>query len=231
MGVTTLELEPGLMAHASGALWLPETGVALVADAHLGYGWAQRRRGALGPVRDSASDKKLAAMMDELQPKKIVFLGDLVHAPKPAPGERAAIEETLRAILNKTEVIAVRGNHDRAFGRDFAELGIPVVMQWRHRNLVAIHGDRVVAVGENERAIAGHFHPAFGLRDAAGAYQRLPVFLISQRAIILPAFSPFAAGFDVRDGMPGEAQELLATANPAMVAASGKRVVSLGCRQ
>ena len=47
-----MTLLPGLAAHPSGALWIPESRTLLVADLHLGYGWAQRRRGELGPLAD-----------------------------------------------------------------------------------------------------------------------------------------------------------------------------------
>src|SRR5687768_17009308 len=88
----TVELAHGRFAHASGALWLPDADTILLADVHLGFGWALRRRGQLGPVQDSAVRKKLFDVVDELRPRVVVFLGDVVHAPRPAPAEREAIE-------------------------------------------------------------------------------------------------------------------------------------------
>ncbi|MEJ7607597.1 MAG: hypothetical protein WKF37_15335 [Bryobacteraceae bacterium] len=70
----TLELAPGRVAHASGALWLPEVKTLLIADIHLGYGWALRRRGQLGPVQDPGTRQKLEAVFAELRPESVVWV-------------------------------------------------------------------------------------------------------------------------------------------------------------
>src|SRR5690349_11353616 len=97
-GEKLIDLGQGRMAHASGALWLPDRRTVLVADVHLGFGWALRRRGQLGPVSDAGVGRKLASVAAELQPETIVFLGDLVHAPRPTPQERDLVETTLGAL-------------------------------------------------------------------------------------------------------------------------------------
>src|ERR1700685_4287556 len=91
----SITLLPGLHAHTSGALWIPESHTAVIADAHLGYSWAQRRRGELGPLADGRTREKLVRLCDELEPQRIVFLGDLVHAPRPCQPERQWIEEAI----------------------------------------------------------------------------------------------------------------------------------------
>ncbi len=222
-----IEIAPGMFAHASGALWLPETRTALLADVHLGYGWAQRRRGQLGPVEDGGIRDKLTAVIDELEPKLLVFLGDLVHAPKPAAEERALVEGTLCSIAARAGLIVVRGNHDRAFAQDYPALGIGVVEQWHGAGLIAIHGDRPYVPQPPARVVAGHLHPAIGVRDDAGASRRIPVFLIGPQACVLPAFSPFAAGFDVAGGLPAETGKLFGQGPIEIIAATGRRVVRL----
>ena len=214
--------------HASGALWIPESRTILIADAHLGYGWAQRRRGELGPVRDLQSREKLAALLEELSPQEVVFLGDLVHAPRPADQERAFIEETLRYIAKLAPITIVRGNHDRAFARDFPNLGLTIIEEWRAGNLVAIHGDRPYIAQPNETVIAGHLHPSLSIEDAAGVKLRVRVFLIGDGLIILPAFSPFAAGLDLSRGLSPKLQQLLKNRKIQAVAATGKRTLLLG---
>lgn len=203
-----LELLPGVFGHASGALWIEERRTLLIADAHLGYGWAQRRRGELGPVGDGRAQDRLLEVAAELEPSKVVFLGDVVHAPRPAPEERALIEKTLAAMQQRTEVIVVQGNHDRGFARDFGRLGIPLVGRWQSvaadgSPLLAIHGDgRLPETPEGGWLIAGHVHPSLSLKDAAGARHRLRVFAMGDRVLLLPAFSPFAAGWDLQRGLP-----------------------------
>src|SRR3954453_9478569 len=112
---TLMPILRGLEAHASGALWLPDTQTALIADIHLGYSWAQRRRGELGPLADARTREKLFATRDQLQPRRFVFLGDIVHAPRPCAPERTWIEEILNDLASDAQLVAVRGNHDRRF--------------------------------------------------------------------------------------------------------------------
>jgi uncharacterized protein len=223
-----IEIRPGFLAHRSGALWLVDSRTLLLADVHLGYGWAQRRRGELGPLRDEETRAKLLGVAAELQPATIVFLGDLVHAPNPAAEERRLIENTLSELAACARLITVLGNHDRRFLRDFPEAAVETATQWQTPcGWLALHGDCV----PNPPAlplILGHLHPAIVFADAAGASQRLPVFLCNHGAIVLPAFSPFAAGYVINRGLPAEWEAFLGTAPLHLIAATGQRVAALG---
>lgn len=221
-----LELAPGRWAHASGALWLSESRTALLADVHLGYGWAMRRRGQLGPVDEAAVKQKLLATAAELQPETIVFVGDVVHAPRPGAEERAGIEATLSELAKLAELILIPGNHDRGFQRDYPGAALRVAADWRGCGVVAVHGHILPA--STGHLVLGHLHPALGIVDHAGATQKVPVFVVSSRATVLPAFSPLAAGGDIRMHMPPAIGALLDESKTRVVAASGKRVVDLG---
>ncbi len=220
-----LQLAPDRMAHASGALWLPDSRTLLIADAHLGYGWAQRRRGQLGPVRDTRSAPKIDAVMKSLKPERVVMLGDVVHAPHPTGEERDAVEQALRSLAAQAELIIVRGNHDRGFARDFGHLHIPLLETWSEGNVTAVHGDRINARAlESGHVIAGHLHPVLPLRDAAGASRRVRVFAAAVSFTILPAFSPYAGGFDISVGLPPPFD----SESVQIAAVTGTRVFALG---
>src|SRR3989442_1602912 len=45
--------------------------------------------------------------------------------------------------------------------------------------------------------VMGHEHPAVKLKDELGAVVSVPAFLVTDRLIVLPAFSPLALGVDV----------------------------------
>jgi len=225
--VRLVEIAPGHHAHASGALWIPEPRTVVIADAHLGYGWALRRRGQLGPVVDEVARDKVRAAIDELQPATIVFLGDVVHAPRPDPREHELVESTLRALAQHAKVVIVLGNHDRGFARDFPHIGIELVPQWTMDGLIGLHGDKPAGVSAS-KFLVGHLHPALSVRDDAGASQRIPVFLIGASAYVLPAFSPFAAGFAVNVRLPADVRQVLGQGEINVIAATGKRVVKLG---
>lgn len=223
------QIWPGILAHASGGLWLEDSATLAVADLHLGYGWAQRRRGQLGPLADRETYAKLIHLMDELSPRKMLLMGDIVHAPNPGIEEALFIESTLREITRRAELICIRGNHDRRFHEDFAGLEIPLLETWAEGCLTVVHGDRLPkSLDANTHLAIGHLHPAVGLEDAAGVKQKLPAFLIAGRIVVLPAFSPFATGMDLWREFPVELAALAQDAIPEAIAATGARVVKLG---
>ncbi len=198
-----VEVRPGMFACPGPALWVAEERSLLMADPHLGYAWAQRRRGQLGPLTSGDARERVVSLMKRFQPKRLIVAGDLVHAPRPTFDERREIEATVREISRGCEVILVRGNHDRGFGRDFAGLPVRVVESWEGEGYVVAHGDSpAFRWPERATAILGHWHPAASVRDAAGARIRYPAFLIWRRAIVLPAFSPFSKGLDIGRGVP-----------------------------
>jgi len=219
-----------LWAHPSGALWIPESQTALVADVHLGYSWAQRRRGELGPLADEAAKGKLLHLAEELKPLEIVFLGDLVHAPRPCAPERQWIEELLTDLSLRSKIVCVRGNHDRAFAREFGHLPVVTVESWSAPGILALHGDRLaqVPIPESGLLILGHLHPSLALRDASGANQRVPLFLVTPHCLVLPAFSPFARGLDVAGGLPAELNACFRDSVIQAFAATHTRVAALG---
>jgi uncharacterized protein len=221
-----LELAPGRWAHASGALWLSECRTALLADVHLGYGWALRRRGQLGPVQEGAVRRKLTATIADLQPKTIVFVGDIVHAPRPGKQERAAIEAALAELAGHAELVLIPGNHDRGFARDYPGAAIRIADDWRDCGLLAVHGHSLPAT--TDHLVLGHIHPALGIQDDAGASQKVPVFVSSERVTVLPAFSPLSAGGDIRVHMPQAVSKMMSRESTRVIAASGRRVLNLG---
>jgi metallophosphoesterase superfamily enzyme len=129
----------------------------------------------------------------------------------------------------RCEVILVRGNHDRGFGRDFGGLGVEVVDSWEGDGYVAAHGDtREFHWPEGAIAVLGHWHPAASLKDAAGARLRYPAFLVWPEAIVLPAFSPFSKGLDIRRGIPPDLRELVGNRDaPQCVAVTPREAIWL----
>jgi metallophosphoesterase superfamily enzyme len=171
----------------------------------------------------------LLGVRDQLQPSRYVFLGDVVHAPRPCEPERAGIEETLRELSSSAELIAVRGNHDRRFAAEFAHLAFQDLVIWSERFVTAAHGDRMdFKWPPDHTLVLGHLHPALAIRDASGANHKMPVFLANRHCLVLPAFSPFARGYDVISGLPPELLGCFGGEEIEVYAATGKKVARLG---
>ncbi|MGI4985717.1 MAG: ligase-associated DNA damage response endonuclease PdeM [Janthinobacterium lividum] len=176
----------------------PLTGSLLIADVHFGKAATFRAAGIAVP--DGTTGDNLARI-DRLiarhDPRRIVFLGDLLHA---RPAQAASIVDALlawRARHPALELILVRGNHDMHAGSPAAQLGIREVDEpWQLGGWTLCHHPDAVAGGY---VLAGHEHPTFLLR-AAGDALRLPCFRFGAALGVLPAFGDFTGGYpsDVR---------------------------------
>jgi metallophosphoesterase superfamily enzyme len=73
--------------------------------------------------------------------------------------------------------------------------------------------------------VFGHLHPVVTMEDRTGALRRMPAFLRSRRAIVLPSFSPSAGGVDVTRGIPGELRDLVGRGPVQVAVTTGRRVI------
>ena len=210
---TRLEIASGLWIDARRAAWLSDARVLVVADLHLGYAWAHRHAGQLLPVATGEDTlPRLRVLIDEYEPRELVLLGDIVHAAAPVP----ALLDSLRALVQefaaRTILRAVLGNHDRHLAALLRDAAIDLPLRTAHRvpphHLLHGDGDDQVTAERHFAAIAltggriimGHEHPVISLSDGVASHLRAPCFLVAPELLILPAFSPWAAGADVRAG-------------------------------
>ena len=135
---------------------------------------------------------RLSALVDRLQPKVVVALGDSFHdddgADRLSPEDRAA----LAGLQSGRDWIWIAGNHDSALppglaGRHLGELSVGP-LTFRHEP----------AEGHADGEIAGHLHPAARV-VGRGKSVRRRCFAGDGHRLILPAFGAYAGGLDVRD--------------------------------
>lgn len=178
----------------SGALYLPDDQMLIVADMHLEKGTSWARRGIFLPPYDTC--QTLAALTSAVafyQPKMLVFLGDSFHdAGGPSRLEQKVLDD-LSAICAKQETYWITGNHDPEKshllpGHSCAELGIGGI------RLVHIPGGSLDHAGE----IAGHLHPAASVVGRGRAVKRR-CFVTDGLRMILPAFGSYTGGLNIRD--------------------------------
>ena len=179
----------GWILSPEGAAIHPTERTAVIADVHLGYEWARASKGDCLPAHSLAETvAKLATLLDRGPVDQLIVAGDLVESPLPC--RRTA--EDLRGLTRwlgarQVSLLLVPGNHDprQAAGT----LQTREVAGW-----TIGHGHRPI---DAPRSISGHIHPVL---RAGGV--TAPCFLVGQRTIILPAFSPNAAGWNVVAGFP-----------------------------
>ncbi len=155
--------------------------VAVVADVHLGYEWARGRGGDCIPAHSLAETiVKLTSLLGRSALERLIVAGDLVESSRFCRRTNQDVSDLTRWLSERgvsLEVLA--GNHDPP--RDPPTQASCVVNDW-----TIAHGHEPI---DALRTIRGHHHPAL---RAVGV--SAPCFLVSESAIVLPAFSPNAAG-------------------------------------
>jgi len=173
------------------AVWL-EPRWLVVADAHLGKAATFRARGV--PVPEGTTQANLArltALVEATQPRRLVFLGDLLHA-REAHGQTMRHFALWRARHARLPMTLVEGNHDRHAGAPPPALDIEVVDEpWSVQGIALCHHPQAIA---GRHAVAGHLHPCVRLHGAANDTVRLPCFWQRPGLLMLPAFGEFTGG-------------------------------------
>ena len=190
-----MEIAPGIFLDPRRALWMEEHGTLAVADLHLGYAWAQRHAGMLLPIHtpDNTIDR-LVALAEEYRPTQVVLLGDIVHRAVPLP----AIRDELRLLSAKLSptIRWIAGNHDRGLDTLLEQPIEPHLELGPH---LLTHGaEECPLPAAPGWLIMGHEHPAIHLHDGVTTSVKCPCFLAGPRILILPAFSHWAAGTNIR---------------------------------
>lgn len=207
---SVLEIAPGIHVDARRALWLPGTGTLSVSDLHLGYAWAHRHSGQMLPLgMKEQTVTRLAELLDTYSPQELVLLGDIVHRAVPVPALENELRRLWEEIGSRTALHWVAGNHDGRLAQLLCDLRLPVKLMPEHRAgpHLLVHGDaaeenaaaHLASVrGTAGRVILGHEHPAFTLTDGVASSMKCPCFAGSSELVVLPAFSEWAAGGDIR---------------------------------
>jgi DNA ligase-associated metallophosphoesterase len=177
------------------AYWHRESAL-LVADPHWGKAATFRAGGIPVPSGTTGEAiERLDSLVQRTSARKVIFLGDLLHAKPGRSKEMFAALETWRRTRSEIEVTLVRGNHDRRAGDPPAGLCFDCVdAPYRMGPFVFAHHPVTHPEGY---VIAGHVHPGIRLYGRARQRERLPCFLFSASVAILPAFGDFTGLGDI----------------------------------
>nr|WP_202760234.1 ligase-associated DNA damage response endonuclease PdeM [Delftia acidovorans] len=175
---------------AQHALWWPAQGTLFIADLHLGKAATFRARGIPVPAGTTQGNlDRLSALLQGLPVRRLVVLGDFLHAAQArTPSVLAALADW-RLRHAALEVVLVRGNHDSHAGDPPSALGISVVDEpWRLGPFAGCHYPQEAPACH---VLAGHVHPAVVLRGPGRDALRLPCFAVHPGFTLLPAFGLF----------------------------------------
>jgi len=194
----SLTVAPGLVLDARRAAWFSEAGVLAIADTHLGYAWAERRRGQLLPVPADDTAARLEQLLQTYPTQTVVMVGDCVHQAAAMPVLATVLREFCHRItVGGRRLVGVLGNHDRELPARVRDWSLPmeVVPAFSIPGFHFVHGDQpLLRPPAGARIVSGHEHPSLSLGDGVATRAKVPAFLLGDRSLLLPAFSLWAAG-------------------------------------
>jgi uncharacterized protein len=175
---------------ASRALHWPAAATLFVADVHLGKAAAFRAGGVALPRGGTQADlARLSALLARTNARRLVVLGDFLHA---AAGRVAALDTAFRAwraTHADVGMTLVRGNHDDHAGDPPATWGVDVVPE--PHPLAPFLACHIPVTPTTGYALCGHVHPGVLLSGGRDDSARLSCFVLGARRAILPAFGGF----------------------------------------
>ena len=186
-----IEGPDGWRLTPEGAAVHPPEKLAVIADVHLGYEWARGAGGDCLPAHSLAETlAKLARLLGRTSIARLVVAGDLVESPAPCRRTSSDLRALFGWLADRgVELIPVLGNHDPQGSK-------APPLTYQVAGWTVAHGHRPIRTG---KSISGHHHPVLRA-DGLTA----PCFLVGPSTIVLPAFTPNAAGLPVGSiGTPG----------------------------
>ena len=169
------------------AVYWPRKQTLLVADTH--WGKAATLRAAAIPIpggTTTADMERLSAVLQATGAKRMVLLGDAIHAREGRAARTLHAVAEWRAAHAALDILLVRGNHDRRSGDPPANLNIrcadapvpdaPFVFQ------------HFPGKAEAGYALAGHMHPAIRLTGRGKEKKTLVCYWFTDCCGVLPAF-------------------------------------------
>jgi DNA ligase-associated metallophosphoesterase len=197
-----LHIGDDLVFDVRRAAWFPHERVLVVADLHLGYAGAHRMSGQLMPIPPTNDTlARLTELQRDYEPREIVVLGDIVHRAMALPVLAKEVRELFDVLSARAQLTFVAGNHDRNLAAVLREWMLPIelIKSREFENYRLAHGDAAIPQNNGAlRIVMGHEHPAISIGDGVTTSQKCPCFLVSENLIVLPAFSRWAAGTDIR---------------------------------
>lgn len=178
------------------AYW-PARETLFVSDLHWGKA-ATLRAAAIAIPGGTTSEglEQLTCALLRTRARRVVLLGDLIHARQGRAERTLSALEVWRAGNAGIEMMLVRGNHDQAAGDPPLSLGIECVdAPYLDAPFVYKHMPK----GSHEGyTLAGHIHPAIRLAGLGAERATLPCFWFSRTVGILPAFGPLTGTSKIR---------------------------------
>ena len=188
--------------HPERALFWKKKRYLFIADPHFGKAASFRSQGIAIPSGTTETDlHRLSNIIEETEPKKLIVIGDLMHAAVGKAKQVLKIIDKWRQIHVELPITLVQGNHDRR--------STPLPQEFRLNEVSAkFLSDPFVCTHQPEQpegnyVLAGHIHPGIKISGLGKHKEYLPCFYFGEKYALLPAFGSFTGLAAVRQH-PGD---------------------------
>ena len=192
-----LDVAKGVEVTRDFALFLRGERALVISDLHLGFEGALAEQGVSIPrFQRRVILERLGRMLDRVKAEKVIVAGDFKHEfSRNLTDEWIEVKQVRRFLRDRVSPVLVRGNHDNYLATILGDVGLILQERADVGGYTIVHGHEEVST--LHPIIMGHEHPAVKLKDELGAVVSVPAFLVTDRLVVLPAYSPLALGVDV----------------------------------
>ena len=158
----------------------------IISDVHLGKAGHFRKNGIALPQSSHDEDLRVIdILIQNWEPKWIIFLGDLFHSGKNVEWQSF---KKWRISHSTVEMHLVLGNHEIYPEEEYSILGVNCFHQYLAEPFIFIHDEEMVNASDMIFTISGHIHPAIRMKGIGRQSLRIPCFYIEKSKAFLPAF-------------------------------------------
>ncbi len=168
------------------AIWWPSKKALIVSDVHLGKVTHFRKNGIPAPAALISKEfKKIKLLLEVYQPEQLIVVGDLFHSNINTEWDAFV---NLIADFKQTQVVLVRGNHDKMAAYLLKQSGIKAMHTYLIEPFEFSHEPIEHA---SHYVFSGHVHPGVSLYGHAKQSLSVPCFYFGKHYALLPAFGNF----------------------------------------
>ena len=171
-------------------LYIPSYEMLVISDWHLGKLNHFRRSGFFVPSPDPQEEfDRLNLILNDLQVKEVVFLGDLFHSSWNEDWEKFKL--FVNSYFHKIDFTLTKGNHDILADHHFLQINLKVKEEVILSEGVILSHEPINGLPAYMYNIVGHIHPGCLIETKGRQSFKLPCFHLENRILTMPAFGKF----------------------------------------
>lgn len=196
-----------LLLHPDRAVIWPRRGTVIVADTHFGKSSVFGRHGMAVPAGSDDGDReRLTRLMNSPDMRRLIVLGDFLHAPLKRDSREALDMEAWCAqrLAAGVRIQVIAGNHDRGVSAGWRGSIDWIAGEHLEAPFRFVHdSEKPISPDRDAFSLSGHLHPVTALRSLRKRPARVPAFWRREDGLILPSFGSFTGGHLIAPA-PGE---------------------------